>query len=638
MSGKEAVACAVLGAAVASIATWALRTANGRRFWLGVEDPRAMAALRIAFATLAVCNVNGLWEHFMFLFTDEGIFPAAVAREVFAKQQFAGFGDGTSVDEPWGFFDGLAVLEFLRGPKFSLLYFWDTPTAMWIHIAVFELVMLAMIVGLWTRWSAVLGFVLVSSLFDRNPLFSEGTELVFRVFFFYLLFARSGEAWSVDAWWRRRRARRRDLGVEVGAPRSIPTWPRKLMMLQLAAIYLVTGCLKHGAVWIRGDAVYYALNLDHFYRLEPQMVAAVLGTNLLRAATWFVRLGEIMFALVFVGEVLRSSLDVPHARPRPRWSWIRRWLLGRRIWLTWAVATMGGIWLTMNLGQFQTVMLCLGLVYVRGEELGAGLRWCGRRLGSPSTSAELGAAPPAGGALAYGPLGRTTIAIGLAWHITAVAIWLLPEIDRLGGVRDRARALVKPWLELTRTTQGWGMFAPNPPRHNVFMKVLVTDGDGEVWDMRTDVYARERRPLPFVWNDRMRKMSRRIIGGESGGGDWYRKWYARWHCRQWALEHDGRLPRSVELVKLSYAIPSPEAMRDLGWYRPMDRLRDWGTHSSVHTEHCATAVLGQPIAEVAERHGIAVTNPRPWIKRRRAAWQKRRRAAGDVHADASPGR
>ena len=62
--------------------------------------------------------------------------------------------------------------------------------------------------------------------------------------------------------------------------------------------------------------------------------------------------------------------------------------------------------------------------------------------------------------------------------------------------------------------QGWGMFAPNPPRQNVFMQVLVVDDDGETWDMRSDVYAEERKPIPFVWNDRTRKMNRRIIGGE----------------------------------------------------------------------------------------------------------------------------
>jgi hypothetical protein len=168
------------------------------------------------------------------------------------------------------------------------------------------------------------------------------------------------------------------------------------------------------------------------------------------------------------------------------------------------------------------------------------------------------------------------------------------------------------------------MFAPNPPRHNVFMQVLVVDGDGEIWDMHSDVYAAERKPIPFVWNDRMRKMNRRIIGGESGGGDWYRKWYARWQCREWALQHDGRVPREVRLVKLSYSIPKPEAVRDQGWYRPEDRLRDHGTSELVHTERCATAPLGQPAPQIAARHGIDSSVPyRPWIERRRAKWRSR---------------
>src|SRR5205085_2359242 len=160
------------------------------------------------------------------------IFPADVARQVFAKQQFAGFGDGMTADEPWGFFDLEAIGRFLGGPKFSLLYFWDTPRAMWIHVAAFELAALCFMIGLWTRASGIVGFALMLSLFDRNPLFWEGTELVFRVFFVYLLFARTGHAWSVDNWWRCRR----DPSAIVY--RKIPAWPRHLMMLQLAAVFL----------------------------------------------------------------------------------------------------------------------------------------------------------------------------------------------------------------------------------------------------------------------------------------------------------------------------------------------------------------------------------------------------------------
>jgi hypothetical protein len=578
-----------------------------QRFWLGTEDPRAIAAVRIVFGTLVICNINGLWEHFVFLFTDEGIFPADVARRVHAKQQFAGFGDGGA--EPWGFFDLAAFVQFVTGPRLSLLYFWDSPTAMWIHVAAFELVTLMFVVGFWTRTSGVISFFLMGSLFDRNPLFWEGTDLVFRVFFVYLLFARTGHAWSVDNWLRCRR------GADV-VYRPIPVWPRRLMMLNLAALYLTTGALKSGSVWLHGDAVYYAMNLDHFYRFPTQQISAIFGTNLLKVATWFVHIGEIAFAAVFVGEVMRVALEGrPPTKTVRRLEWIRRWIFGRRIWITCAVMIMGGIYLVVNIGQFQTVMLALNLVYFRGEEIAGVVAKLGRRAPLPSHPER---------PWAYGRAARMITSGAIAWHIAAVGLWLLPDREEIAAFRKDARAVVRPWLEATRTTQGWGMFAPNPPRHNVFMKVLVTDQNGDVWDMRSDVYAPERKPIPFIWNDRMRKMNRRIIGGESGGGDWYRKWYARWQCRDWALQHGGVVPKKVELVKMSYRIPTPEQVKKHGWYRPEDRLRDHGKETTEHTEHCAKAPLGQPVPEVAARHGVESTVAfKPWITLRRAAWDAR---------------
>ena len=172
------------------------------------------------------------------------------------------------------------------------------------------------------------------------------------------------------------------------------------------------------------------------------------------------------------------------------------------------------------------------------------------------------------------------------------------------------------------------MFAPNPPRSNVFLKVLVTDEDGEVWDMRTDVYAPERKPIPWIWNDRMRKMNRRIIGGESGNTQWYRKWYARWHCRQWQLEHEGQIPRKVELVKVWYQIPSPEEAAVKGYYVPEDLLERTGHEKVEYTEHCRNAVMGQLPDWIRERHGLPPlpegVEYRPWLKHKKKAWDRMR--------------
>jgi hypothetical protein len=169
------------------------------------------------------------------------------------------------------------------------------------------------------------------------------------------------------------------------------------------------------------------------------------------------------------------------------------------------------------------------------------------------------------------------------------------------------------------------MFAPNPPRSNVFMKVLVTDHQGEVWDLRTDVYAAEQKPIPWVWNTRLRKMNRRIIGGESGPTAWYQKWYARYVCRNWAREHGGEAPQKVELIKISYRIPSPEQTRAHGYYVPEELLARTGHEKVSYQERCDRGVMSQLPNFIRKRDGLPVLERdgyRPWIKHKKQAWDR----------------
>jgi hypothetical protein len=561
------------------------------------------------------------------------------------------------------------------------------------------------------------------------------------------------------------------------------------MMLQLATIYTTTGILKNGGVWGKGDALYYALNLDHFYRFYPQPMSYYFGTTVFRLMTWVTHWWEVMFPLVIVGLVARWAIydklapisgarlwgvraawltlaiasgmvvhvSYPvHMTPFPieywwpfwiaitgfvgwlwwklgnrpwhvsklfKWElprtyvvdreWFSRWFLGRRLWLSLAVFFQMHVFILMNIGQFQTGMTAALACFVTGWECAIILRAVGQVLGrwgvpwipqdvkdgEPPTPAEdptlphhrrdaarlpdwvllalfglvlaavgvriwlnppwpwarllygvglvamgagivfmrknrgktLSVMDPDSGRprrpWAYGPMGRTFIGGLIVWHLVAVAIWLLPPKDSLHAWRGPARSIFTKYLTITQTDQGWGMFAPNPPRSNVFMKVLVTDKEGEVWDMRTDVYAPERKPIPWIWNDRARKMNRRIIGGESGGGSWYRKWYARWQCRDWEMNHDGVLPEKVELVKVWYQIPSPEQVRELGWYIPEELLERSGHEQVVYTETCATGVMAQTPPWVRERHGLPAEGEakfRPWIKHKKRKWDRKR--------------
>ena len=793
----------VLVGAVALACVFLIQSERWRRWWLATEDPRTIGLFRIVFGFFVIANVNGLWEFFEYLFTDEGIFTADVARQVFASHQFAGFGDGFTDDEPWGFFDFEGVLQFLAGPKYSLLYFWDTPTFFWGHLIAFEIVAFCFMIGFRTRIMGVLTWFLMNSLFVRNHLFWEGTELVYRVFLVYLVLSRAGHAYSVDNWLRCRKLRKQGRLSEPGLPgdgagappssehpegleaiyRRIPVWPRRLMMLQLATIYLTTGLLKTGSVWMHGDSLYYALNLDHFYRFPPQFTSSLLGTTVFRGLTWMVKVGQVGFAVVILGLVLRwARYQPPLSRPRvwalrvafatlvlassaivyvaypvhftppvPReafvagwvglwavvWAimwklthrpfvvrrffgrplartyvldrdWFCRWVLGRRVWLLWHIGFHSHIFSLMNVGQFQTAMLSATIPFFEGIEVARFGRLVGRRLARlgvpwiprdvaegkppiPTESLDLphhhrdGARLPdaalflglatvvasvfvgvygpktfdlrwlwaAGLSVlavwmavevrrakaakatsdfvwAYGPVGRFVAGVLIPWHLAAVAIWLSPNKDVASKWRPAAVKLVRKWLTVTTTDQGWGMFAPNPPRANIFMKVLVTDAKGEVWDMRTDVYAEEQKPIPWIWNTRLRKMNRRIIGGESGPTQWYRKWHARYYCRKWQLDHGGEIPEKVELVKVWYNIPTPEQVREKGYYIPEQLLERAGHERVVYTEHCKHAIMGQLPNWIRERHGLPPlpedTPYRPWIKHKKRKWERRKQA------------
>ena len=105
----------VFACALAFAAIVLLDLERWRRFWLRTEDPRAIAAFRIAFASVLLLNINNMWPHFEFLFTDEGLFMTDSARQSLAGGQFAGYGEGVG-GEPTGFFDLAAVLR-RRGPS-----------------------------------------------------------------------------------------------------------------------------------------------------------------------------------------------------------------------------------------------------------------------------------------------------------------------------------------------------------------------------------------------------------------------------------------------------------------------------------------------------------------------------------------
>lgn len=338
-----------------------------RRGLFGTEDPRTFAVLRIGLGAFTIQNLLNLWPYRRMLWSDEGLFALHEARGR-AGTALAGW----VPDE--GFLDVAAVVRF-HLTSASTLLFHGSPRFVDAYLLVLLGCLALYVVGLRTRVMGVVCWVLLVALYERNALYHEGTDTVFRALWFILLFARTDAAWSVDAWLRRRclalggSARFASVAVDrasnvvlvaaavvvqgallglqtapwvIGGtllglalvlgwgilearvapdaagslPSHVPSFPRLLVMMQVAGIYLQTGMVKDGDVWRRGDALYYLVNADHFYRFEgfSQQLAAAFGTNLFRVMTWVTLAWECWFPLVLVGAWLRFSAS---ARQQP---------------------------------------------------------------------------------------------------------------------------------------------------------------------------------------------------------------------------------------------------------------------------------------------------------------------------------
>ena len=348
-----------------ALCLWAWsRAAWLRRALLAGEDPRIFALLRVMMALFTFACFWNLEPYWRFLWSDEGMFTLAEAQQRLGRAALSGW---TAED---GFLDHWAVVKFFW-TKPSLWFLQCSPAYVYGTMAVFFGLLFAYAIGLRTRVTGVLCWLMINSIYARNSFYLEGTDTVYRVLWFYILFARTDAAWSVDNAIRVWREKRREaklaagkLGFDLGlfldrllsyawaglwgwlivtqldmhfdapwalallalsvaaaeavwaarrakalGPRPVdryllvPRWPRVLIMIQYAFLYCSTGAVKTGVVWMQGHALYYALNLDHFYRFEgfTQWMSAYFGWNFFRLATWVTHFWEIGFPVVLVG-------------------------------------------------------------------------------------------------------------------------------------------------------------------------------------------------------------------------------------------------------------------------------------------------------------------------------------------------
>jgi hypothetical protein len=182
-------------------------------------------------------------------------------------------------------------------------------------------------IGFFSRVSSIVCFVTLVSLHHRNPAIFHGGDTVMRLMSFLLIFAPSGNGWSIDAVMNER-------WEATGDP-----WCLRLMQIQVSIIYLRTVFWKlRGIQWRDGTAVWYVANCNAYRRF--QIPRRLLTPFVVRPMTW-------------------STLVIEFALGTCIWISELRWItmiLGILLHLTIEVA--------MNLQLFSYVMIACLLLFL----------------------------------------------------------------------------------------------------------------------------------------------------------------------------------------------------------------------------------------------------------------------------------
>lgn len=204
----------------------------------------------------------------------------------------------------------------------------------------FVLLILSLItsmLGLFSRYSMTVAFVLMTSFHQRNIWMLSSAEVLMRTISLYLIFSPCGHTLSFDSLLGRH-------FDEFKRPRNWSIWSLRLIQIQLSVVYLWTAWHKlKGEDWLDGTAVYYATRLESMTNLTiPFLMDSM---TFLRLATWGTLLLE--FAL---GSLI----------------WVKQF---RKPVIIAGVLFHLGIELIMSIPFFELIMISLLINFFKPEEL-----------------------------------------------------------------------------------------------------------------------------------------------------------------------------------------------------------------------------------------------------------------------------
>jgi predicted DCC family thiol-disulfide oxidoreductase YuxK len=228
-------------------------------------------------------------------------------------------------------------------------YLPNTDATVQVFFAVLVVAAICVTIGLGTRVASVVAFVSLVSFHHRNALLLHSGDYFLRIVAFWMMFAASGRAFSVDRLIRLARAK------ETPQPQMVSPWP--LRMIQLEVCFLYAGAFwwkARGELWMDGVAIYYSSRLVEFFRFPTPYVFEHLWT--IKLMTWGTLVIE--FALGFL-----------------------LWVKDLRYWIL-----LGGVFLhlgidwTMNIPLFGWIMMAAYISWIAPQDLERFFAWARERV------------------------------------------------------------------------------------------------------------------------------------------------------------------------------------------------------------------------------------------------------------------
>jgi hypothetical protein len=358
-------------------------------------DLRSLAALRVVLGLLVIADVVARWSTIDVLYTDDGVLPRSLLTGYLSTWEWS-------------------LYKLDGGSGLTTLLFGVTIAAA-----------LALILGVQTRVTSVVVWVLLVSLQVCNPLVSSGADILLRVVMFWAMLLPLGQVWSFDAWRSR----------EAADPASMKyvSFASAGMILQIACMYVFTAWLKSGDTWrTEGTALYYATGKQDISRGFGEFLHGY--PDLLRILTHASLGFEFLIPLLFISPWMHERL--------------------RLVAVAACMVFHAGIFLIMDVGLFPFVSAFCMVGLLPSMFWNRVVPVVRRRLGRDAETAEVTAET------ASGPV-RGTILLNAfaAFCIVFIVVWNLTTVTSLSLSKEvRATGYT---LALDQT---WSMFAPNPSR------------------------------------------------------------------------------------------------------------------------------------------------------------------------------